>query len=248
MNTYLKQLISAKTDDASYMRITTMTIVASFGRLLDIQKIKTTFRENIINIKGFLWTVKENKFFNQVTIEHRNTYSKKSIKLFPNGSVHVTGCSDLDDATLVIKQICALIKMIFDDQEYNIDTYRVVMINSNFVMKYTLNLSSVIQVMKETGHKVSFNPETYSAVKIKTEKATISIFCSGSIIITGAQSLNDIIETYKELLTLLPSCKLADIQNQKTEHFDYFQGHHMNDLKAHLFSQSTVNVNSIRNG
>jgi len=243
MNGYLRRLIQSKTDEASYMRITTITIVASFNRTLDIPAIKTTFRENIINIKGFLWTVKENKFFNQVTIEHRNTYSKKSIKLFPNGSIHITGCSDLDDSSLVLKQICALMKQIFNDQDFTIPTYRVVMINSNFVMKYTLNLSTVIQVMKETGNKVSFNPETYSAVKIKTDKATISIFCSGSIIITGAQSLDDIIDTYVMLMNVLPPCKLATIANQKTDQFQYFQGLHLDSWKAHLFSQSTVNVN-----
>ena len=234
-------MISAKTDEASYMRITTITIVASFNRTLDIPTIKTTFRENIINIKGFLWTVKENKFFNQVTIEHRNTYSKKSIKLFPNGSIHITGCSDLDDSSLVLKQICALMKQIFKDQDFTVQTYRVVMINSNFVMKYTLNLSSVIQVMNDTGNKVSFNPETYSAVKIKTDKATISIFCSGSIIITGAQSLDDIIDTYVMLMNVLPPCKLAMIANQKTDQFQQFQGLSIDSWKAHLFSSGTVN-------
>jgi TATA-box binding protein (TBP) (component of TFIID and TFIIIB) len=96
--------------------------------------------------------------------------------------------------------------------------------------------------MTETGNKVSFNPETYSAVKIKTDKATISIFCSGSIIITGAQSLDDIIDTYVMLMNVLPPCKLATIANQKTDQFQYFQGLHLDSWKAHLFSQSTVNV------
>jgi len=79
---------------------------------------------------------------------------------------------------------------------------------------------------------VSFNPETYSAVKIKfvpgagMKQITASIFSSGKIIITGAVNLMEILAAYKFILQSIHSesgSRLRDSENVDT--FDYFMGY-----------------------
>ena len=72
------------------------------------------------------------------------------------------------------------------------DTFRVVMINSNFSLNKNLNLLQTAQKF-ESVFKTSFEPDRYSAVKVKfrpsedMKEITTSIFSTGKIIITGAE-------------------------------------------------------------
>ena len=80
------------------------------------------------------------------------------------------------------------------------ETFRVVMINSNFSLNYNLNLMKVADWFEEYNDifKVSFEHDRYSAVKIKFKPAhdmkeiTCSILSTGKIIITGAETLKEI--------------------------------------------------------
>jgi TATA-box binding protein (TBP) (component of TFIID and TFIIIB) len=201
----------------SFIRITTITSLTKIHcglELLDMEKIKEAFK-NGIKIKktgskkgsGFLWTLKENGFYNQATIEYRDSYSKKSIKIFPNCTIHITGCYNIDDCKNVVRQLCFMFNFIVKPvEECTCDPCKIVMINTNFSVNSILDLSNIISSMKSKGATVTFNPETYSAVKIKfipepgMKQITASIFSSGKIIITGAVNLKEIIASYRFIL------------------------------------------------
>lgn len=197
----------------SWVKITTITMVSSFVQDINIHRLRSVFekigsyklRKNGSKTDGFEWKLKPTTFYNQVTLTYLDSYSTKSVKVFPNGSIQVAGCCDLFDCKRIITQLIYIFKQ-FLGMEINlpIDSFRVVMINSNFSLNYNVNLMVTASWFEEYSDifKVSFEPDRYSAVKIKFKPAedmkeiTCSIFSTGKIIITGAETLKEIAFAY----------------------------------------------------
>ena len=198
----------------SWIKITTITMVSSFMQDIDIKKLRSMF-EKIGSFKlrrigtegdcGFEWKLKPTTFYNQVTLTYHDSYSTKSVKVFPNGSIQVAGCCDLFDCKRIITQLTYIFKTFLGiEVQVPVDSFRVVMINSNFSLNYNINLMRVSQHFENHPDifKVSFEPDRYSAVKIKfrpsqdMKEITTSIFSTGKIIITGAETLKEIAFAY----------------------------------------------------
>lgn len=229
----------------SYLSMTTITSTFKISTNLDIQDLKQKMKSKPFVIKkkgsknpGYAWTVKDNKFFNQITVEYIDEFSKKSIKFFPNGSIHVTGCSDLVDCHRVMAQVKFCVKKYTNNDDVTTFDFKVLMINANFSMNSLLNLSEVAKKAEENGHMVSFKPEIYSAVKIKffpglgMKRITASVFSSGCVLITGAKTLREITSSYKFLIDLLSTTCVRP--NKSTKKFDTFIAISFESWKKHL--------------
>ena len=195
----------------SWVKITTITIISKFLQEIDIQKLRTRLQESgSIKIRnkgstfeGFEWKLKPTTFYNQVTLGYTDQYSTKSVKVFPNGSVQIAGCSDLFDCRKIIKQLTFILSSLLET-EIKSDGFRVVMINTNFSLNYNINLMETTRVFSSNPifSSVTFDPDRYSAVKIKFKPAadmkqvTASIFSTGKIIVTGAETLKEIAFAY----------------------------------------------------
>ena len=135
---------------------------------------------------GFEWSLKNTAFYNQVTIGYEDQFSNKSIKVFPNGSFQVAGCSDLPDCKRIVRQLTHLVQQALELEEPpKTEPFRVVMINTNFSLNSSVNLNKIIaKFAKIPGFKVTFDPDRYSAVKVKfvpgpgMKQVTASIFVS----------------------------------------------------------------------
>ena len=197
----------------SWVKITTITMVSKFLGEIDIDKVRTRFsalKSIKLKMKGtksskcFEWKMRETKFYNQITLGYVDDYSNKSIKVFPNGSIQVAGCSDLFDCNRVITQLTFLLKTLLDiEDDIPTSSFRVVMINTNFSLNYNINLFALADHFSgEKIFTVSFDPDRYSAVKIKFKPAddmkqvTASVFSTGKIIVTGAETLKEIAYAY----------------------------------------------------
>ena len=205
----------------SWIRITTITMICKVfaSARIDLDKIRDAFREQgsiRIRRKGALfsgheWKMKETTFYNQVTVGYVDQYSTKSIKVFPNGSFQVCGCSDLYDCQRVSKQLAYLLTKVLELPEpLTSDAFRVVMINTNFSMNRPVNQMDIVDDLSQNPmFEVSFNPERYSAVKIKfkprpdMKQVTASVFSTGKVIVTGAETLREIVFAYDILNTEL---------------------------------------------
>jgi TATA-box binding protein (TBP) (component of TFIID and TFIIIB) len=61
-------------------------------------------------------------------------------------------------------------------------------------------------VFTKSGYNVSFDPDRYSAVKVKFEpveggkRVTASIFSTGKVIVTGAENLKEIAGAYRTIV------------------------------------------------
>ncbi len=217
LNAIRTELIKDQTrPEPSWVRITTITMISKFCTEIDIPK----FRENFAKLgsvrirpvgstsNGFEWFSKDTAFYNQVTIWYADAYSRKSIKLFPNGSIQVAGCSDLFDCKRVLGQLSFIVKIVLDLPEpLATDPPAVKMINTNFSLNASVNLNKVIKAFSTQPQKfkVAFDPDRYSAVKVKfvpgpgMKQVTASIFSTGRIIVTGAQTLAEIAGAYETL-------------------------------------------------
>jgi TATA-box binding protein (TBP) (component of TFIID and TFIIIB) len=177
-----------------------------------------------------------------VTIGYEDQYSHKSIKVFPNGSFQVAGCSDLRDCKRIVHQLAFLMQTIMGIQMTTSD-FRVVMINTNFSMNAHVDLSRVISILSaDKKFVVSFNPDRYSAVKVKfhpaenTKQVTASIFSTGKIIVTGAETLREIALAYEVLNQKLQCTKLTETA-VKEDTFDIIKGVKFTRLVEQLKAQ-----------
>ena len=238
----------------SWVKITTITMVSKFLGDIDIPKFRNRLTElgpifiktsSSTSFKGFEWKYKPStKFYNQITLGYTDNYSTKSIKVFPNGSIQVAGCNGLFDCSLVIKQLIFILKNVLDIKtDIPSTSFRVVMINTNFSLNYNINLIALFRhFSSESLFNVTFDPDRYSAVKIKFKPAsdmkqvTVSIFSTGKIIVTGAQTLKEIAYAYniinRHIISGADKIKVSPTEIKEV--FNIFMGYPMEDLVSHL--------------
>jgi len=197
----------------SWIKISTITMVSSHGKNINYQKLRDIFTKLdtiTLNRKdssgpGFTWKYKPStKFMNQMTIWYKDVYSTKSIKVFSNGSLQAAGCADVLDCMRVIDQLNYLFKTLgVIDEDTTISNYRIAMINTNFSVNYHVNLMKIIEYFSKSPiFEVEFEPDNYSAVVIMFKpaqdmnQATVSIFGTGKIIITGLKNLQEVSLAY----------------------------------------------------
>jgi len=218
----------------SWVRITTITMCSKSLKPIDLAKFREKFKPVTIRRKGssfdgFKWVMQQTAFYNQVTISTEDVYSRKSVKLFPNGSIQVAGCSHPIDCARVLKQVAYVIEHV-TGTPVEFEPPSIQMINTNFSLNFSVNLRKVIDVFaRRPGFKVTFNPERYSAVKLKFEpgkgmkQVTASIFSTGRIIVTGARTLEEIAEAYRILNESIGVDALVK-RSEEPELFDNIMG------------------------
>ena len=188
---------------------------------------------------AFEWTMKKTGFYNQVSLVYFDQFSTKSAKIFPNGSIQVAGCSSLSDCHRVLYQLTLLLKTVLQIDKVTCQEPRVVMINTNFSLNYNINLMEATRIFGSSKKfsSVTFDPDRYSAVKIKFQpgqdmkQVTVSIFSTGKTIITGAETLKEIVFAYKAI-TEHVNLHAAQIKVEPTEvkdTFDYIEGWKITD-------------------
>jgi TATA-box binding protein (TBP) (component of TFIID and TFIIIB) len=160
---------------------------------------------------------KKNKdvFYNQVSI-HLNIKTKHSdpvhVKLFRNGSVHITGCQSAIDVVETMTTILSKLeadKCIIDkatnkivDRPFVSDkkfldvsfvtNLKINMINTNFTIPFKVNLTELYELMVLKGIECRYDKINHSCVNVKynhpEKKISIFVFEKGSIVITGAKN------------------------------------------------------------
>jgi TATA-box binding protein (TBP) (component of TFIID and TFIIIB) len=242
----------------SWVKITTITMLSKCMQEIDTHKLREAFgrldhlcmrRDGHLDSE-ILWSLDEdNNFYNGITLKYEDTYSKKSIKIFPNGSVHVAGCRDLFDCQRVIAQLKCMFKHYLGLGDIiDSESFQIAMINSNFSLNYKVNLMKVAEHFRayKNVFTVSFQPETYSAVKIKfkpfedenKKPITASIFSTGKILITGAKTLKQVAYGYNIVCRHIDRCddKIRVSPCEDKEVFDTYLGYKSSEFVQKLRS------------
>lgn len=230
----------------SRIKLTTITMISAFSKPIEVKKIRSVFEElgeirlhrNKTTNQAIVWSLKATTFYNQITLTYDDGHSVKSIKIFPNGSIQVAGCEDIFNCKYIISGLVYILQSFDEDIVPPADTFRVVMINSNFSLNYNINLMLTTQHFEKFSDvfRVSFEPDRYSAVKIKFKPAgdmkeiTTSIFGTGKIIITGAETLKEIVFAYNIINQHINDCPaIRDSKVDVPDEFNEYFGYNMND-------------------
>jgi len=188
-------------DKPSPLRVSTMTVMGGRkGAETSLNRYKEFFKEPK---EG--WTITPKSFNNSVTVlKVLENNKKRSVKFFPNGLIHVTGCSTPIEAENIIKEIQTLVDPLFEGiNEFDNIDIQTQMINATFKVPHLINQLALIRLYEHFRKYVtqtSFNPETYSAVKARIYGLSVSIFKTGSIVLSGAKDLENLVKTYHFLL------------------------------------------------
>lgn len=158
-------------------------------------------------------------FFNQVTLNYRDI-SQKSIKIFSNGKLQITGLTSCVECNRVSMFVTELLRKYMRDETITIVHTYIGMINSNFSVMKNLDLVPLSACLNTYKHVLSiYNPESYPAINMKYTDPTmdmsvsIFIFGTGNIVITGGKRLRDMRMAYQFINDVIRSKEASVVKN-----------------------------------
>ncbi len=94
------------------------------------------------------------------------------------------------------------------DEELKVTDFNIRMINSNCKVPFKINRDALFQILKQEKIKCRYDPNSHACVNIRhdinsTDKVSIFVFQSGSIIITGGKTIADINKGYNYIMTII---------------------------------------------
>ena len=218
-DSYLKFMHLASEND-HFVNVSTITLICvlNYG-ILDLKTFTETFNEEGVSIKvpknndDELEYSKRGKlkktFFNQITLNYKDV-SKKSIKLFSNGKVQITGVTCYFECHRIINNITDWINKSVQLAKYEVSDAYIGMLNINFSVKHLIDLPSLNRILNSFDNVMAvYNPETYPAINMKLQdteeyipnspKKTTSmfIFGTGNIVVTGNKCIDGAIRAYE---------------------------------------------------
>tara|TARA_B100000214_G_scaffold345476_1_gene295403 strand:+ start:1037 stop:1810 length:774 start_codon:yes stop_codon:yes gene_type:complete len=228
------------------LRISTMTLISQISTNINLMKlyenleINDTFKfiqfgnnpikGNIVKKVKNPRKKKETKYFyNQLTLHVLNE-KIINVKVFNNGGIQMTGLKREEQGNNTIQILLQYFKNlptnkkeeIFDNINPELVHSKIVLINSDFDIKFKINRELLHRLIISLGLYSSYEPTIYPGVNIKyyfnsneqnngvckctgkcngkgincCKKITIAVFNSGKIIITGGQSYEQLNTAY----------------------------------------------------
>lgn len=180
--------------------ITTATIVCC----LDVPHINLDdVRANrTLEIRTFKSKTKQYRSFaNSVTVLFDKT---KAAKVFVNGKLHITGCTKVGQAISYSKKFCEAMGL----HHATIKSVQILTLNTAFRLKPKANIRLAIlhEALQQLGSgrfSTRYNPDIYQGLVVKvahpttSRKITTLIFYTGTMIITGVRTDDELVHTYK---------------------------------------------------
>lgn len=170
--------------------------------------------------------IPETKFMNCKILKFKEADmplgGKKSVKLFSNGALQITGCKTIEESTDIAFVVMQTLFMhcrlrVAADAVIDKSTFvpNINLINSNFSIKQAIDLDKLFEVLTSCKWIAMLNRRTHSGVNIplKMEDGKvikIMIFTRGNIIITAAKTSEHLFEGYKRIVEFLDS-KFSEI-------------------------------------
>lgn len=211
---------------------------------LDIKKIFTVkYKNKVRSLEPQKKKKKKrNCFQNQMTVEIKPDLkkypdSKVSVKIFKNGSIQMSGIKSILAVNNVLNKLLneikkeygkpedgkmKIISFVESAQDLNVSKFKVDMINSGFEIGFEVNRENLYNALLEKKKECKFEPSIHAGVNIKFtpsdsingKKVSIFVFESGNIIITGAKTVSNILESYDYITTFMSEHK-SSIQKSK---------------------------------
>lgn len=146
-----------------------------------------------------------------------------NVKVFRNGKLQMTGVRTESDGRAVAVYVRTLVVVGGGggDCEHDhdscggmkamLDSFRICMINSTFSVSFAINRARLQTLLLRMNFQCMFDPDIYHAVKIRRKYGkrfvTVAVFQTGSVIITGAVSMEEVFGVYDIFHELLIGSK-----------------------------------------
>ena len=212
------------------LNISTMTMVCDMKIDINLEKLTKNFTRPNYPL-CFIKKAKTNKdvtytkrgkakksFYNQTTITV-SELTNKSVKVFKNGKLQITGLTSQNDFNNTIKVVKEILvntpeAVNPEDVTHDLIDSKIEMINSNFNFEKELNLKKLRLIMLENKNikDASYNPDTYPGINAKYNDTSLFVFGTGNIVITGAKSLQEVRDAYEFVSELVCSNKDTHIR------------------------------------
>lgn len=220
----------------SQYNVSTMTVLAECPDKVDLSKLVAVEDEETMGILLFTggihptcptdtlkvkWqkqrTKKVGEFGNQLTLCFES-WSKRSIKIFSKGGIHMTGVKNLTEFERVGQIICGLLFGVGAvEKKMSLGPPKVVMLNFNFALNCELRLEALARVaLRELGIVASHETESHPAMMLafcfRPSESTIAmIFRSGKVLITSSSQLGGVMACFR-LICQLVSDNLEEVE------------------------------------
>ena len=213
-----KQELNDVLNTIKIISISTMTILLK----LNNKKINIDILD--IGIDSDFKKSQNKSFYNSVTFNINNL----SIKIFSNGNIHITGYSDIDNSINLVEK---LLKEL--DIEASVIDFDIQLINTNYKVKHNIKLNILNEEINKLQDNVfsSYDLERHMSVKIKFKiedrNISIMVFYTGSILITGIKTPNELLKSFNFINYFLNKnydklyYKNETIHINKKKKFDY---------------------------
>lgn len=208
------------------LRISTITLCFNLNSNINIKELSNKYVSK-----------NNGKFYNSLIFNWHTKYQLKnivSVKIFPNGKVQIAGLSNIKSCSYMIRKVNNKCSNYYENKnEAKITDVKIAMINSDFKISNTLNLTNFCNLLsnnsvQSNGNFLSivYQPIKYPAINTKficnkyleeyfehiykyslkkkfNKTISILIFRSGSIIITGGNDIIDYLDVYKYIINFV---------------------------------------------
>lgn len=248
-------LTIASTIPAKVSTITIAITTASKG--FDLTKILEEFDTS--EIKDFIYDVtgakdsivvsNKKKFSNSIIFKCNNIPTeedgyvllKQAVKVFCNGSLHITGVKDIKDAIYLAEVFLTMLELMYGgdglSHMFAITGFEVQLMNFYFKLPSMLN-GFVLQLVEvrnclrqTTNYSVSYNNERHAGVIIRSPTFSLLVFDTGNVIlcsIKDSSQLREAKDFIEDKILLLPDqysikkeCITCNKQRKEDKAFDY---------------------------
>lgn len=217
--------------------ISTMTIAVSLDKDINLDKLKIRindpdikdFISNVYGVQDGLSLKTKGAHFNNSLVFKTKTNKKltQAIKVFCNGSLHITGFKNVQDALDAADVFSTLIEIAEGgtgiSNMYNVIEFKIQLINLYYVIpqitpkKQRIQLSVFHETLSEySTFYTSYNNDHYAGVLLKSPTFTIMAFESGNIIISSVTTAQEIAVAFKyitEFISQYHACFIKSVQD-----------------------------------
>jgi TATA-box binding protein (TBP) (component of TFIID and TFIIIB) len=224
------------------IHVTTITTTFKIDTdYIDIDYIYQKFNITDVTIKKSNF---EKQFKNQITLNFSLFSNKKSLKVFKNGNVQVTGASSYFESEYITELLIEWLNITFSELNISFKvmsgSLNIVMININIntFRKFRLkHLHAALNNKQDDRNKriirCSYHPDNYPALNIKFKSGTsMFVFHTGNIIVSNS-TLQKIHTDYMSICHII-NTDLKDVEykynKQSKNSIKIVHGYDMKDL------------------
>lgn len=186
----------------------------------DVRKISIGLcRKDILSQRSKKKSAFYNCFVLILRIYHETRYKDVHVKIFNTGKMEIPGMQSDELFELVQKEILSILQPYYDcNLQFLTEKCDTVLINSNFYTGYNINRDKLYELLKyEYKFNATYDPCSYPGIQCKYNKSlSFMIFRTGSVLIVGKSTNEELFEVYKLLKNILTEKYIKIRENMDT--------------------------------